>query len=95
VLLRWSFDALIIAQFAMGTLVMSSVYFVRIEDAVAMVVRYLVSALAVRCIVAFEIEGLKYAQGRGVRTAAGYSGGGEHPMELLTVRTSRTELVQK
>lgn len=64
VLLRWSMDILIIAQFAMGTLVMSSVYFVRIEDAVGIVCRYLISAFAVRCIVAIEIKGLKYANAR-------------------------------
>lgn len=49
------------AQSAMGTLVMSSVYVVRIEDAVGIVCRYLTSAFAVRYIVAIEIKGLKYA----------------------------------
>ncbi|KAH9222571.1 hypothetical protein DL95DRAFT_441340 [Leptodontidium sp. 2 PMI_412] len=61
VLLRWSMDILIMAQFAMGTLVMSSVYFVRIEDAVGIVCRYLISAFTVRCRVTIEIKGLKYA----------------------------------
>ncbi|KAL5313681.1 hypothetical protein ACEPPN_018102 [Leptodophora sp. 'Broadleaf-Isolate-01'] len=64
VLLRWSIDILIMAQFAMGTLVMSSVYFVRIEDAVGIVCRYLISAFTVRCIVTIEIKGLKYANAR-------------------------------
>ncbi|KFY90783.1 hypothetical protein V500_04953 [Pseudogymnoascus sp. VKM F-4518 (FW-2643)] len=64
VLLRWSMDILVMAQFAMGTLVMSSVIFVRIEDAAGIVCRYLISALVVRCIVAIEINGLKYANAR-------------------------------
>jgi len=87
VLVRWSIDILVVAQFAMGTLVMSSVYFVRIEDAVGIVCRYLISAFVVRCIVAFEIEGMKFANGRERRE--------EHPMTLLTsAEGSSTVLLQ-
>lgn len=51
----------IIAQVSMGTVVMSSIYFVRLEDALVVMSRYLMSAFVVRCIVRFEIKGMIYA----------------------------------
>jgi hypothetical protein len=44
-------DALTIVQFAMGTMVMSSVLFVRAEDTAGIAPRYLMLALATRSIV--------------------------------------------
>lgn len=68
VILRWLGDALQLAQFALGTIVMSSIIFVRSEDAALIVVRYVVSCLVVRCIVAFEVDGMRYSWFRGKKT---------------------------
>ena len=45
----------------MGTMLMSSILFVRVLDAALIVLRYLASAFVVRLIVTFESEGMKYA----------------------------------
>lgn len=54
-------NILLVAQFAMGTMLMSSILFVRVLDAALIVLRYLASAFVVRLIVTFESEGMKYA----------------------------------
>jgi len=54
-------DILLAAQFAMGTMLMSSIIFVRMQDAALIVLRYLASAFVVRLIVTFEGGGMKYA----------------------------------
>lgn len=61
VMIQWIMNIAVIAQFAMGTVVMSSIYFVRLEGALVIMSRYLLSAFVVRCIVGFEIEGMSYA----------------------------------
>lgn len=59
--LRWLGDALLLAQLITGTIVMSSIIFVRSQDALFIVLRYLISCLVVRFIVAFEINGMKHS----------------------------------
>jgi hypothetical protein len=54
-------NILLAAQFAMGTMLMSSIIFVRMQDTALIVLRYLASAFVVRLIVTFEGGGLKYA----------------------------------
>lgn len=57
----WAITAVLVAQFALGTVVMGSIIFVRTQDATVIVIRFLLSVLLVRCIVAFEVEGMRYA----------------------------------
>jgi len=62
IILAWLADAVMLAQYIMGTVVLSSILFVRLDDAVSIALRYILSALVMRFIVAFELEGLKQAQ---------------------------------
>lgn len=59
--IQWIMNIAVIAQFAMGTVVMSSIYFVRLEDALVIMSQYLLSAFVVRCIVGFEVDRVSYA----------------------------------
>jgi len=56
---EWLTDALHLAQFALGTMLLSSVLFLRVQDAIVIVLRYLVSAAAVRVVVEFEVGALR------------------------------------
>jgi hypothetical protein len=61
VVIQWIMNIAVIAQFAIATAVISSVYFVRLEDALVNMSRYLLSVIVVRCIVGFEIKEISYA----------------------------------
>lgn len=85
IVLRWVIDVLLVAQFAMGTILMSSVIFVRIQDATLIVLRYLASAAVVRLIVAFEKAGMKYARTKVISRGEGYMISGYKPPHILDV----------
>ncbi|KAK6329627.1 hypothetical protein TWF730_006175 [Orbilia blumenaviensis] len=57
----WVADATILAQYFLGTVILSNVLFVRLDDAVIIALRYCISAMVCRFIVAMELEGMKQA----------------------------------